>query len=100
GGGGGLFSGLLYGPALWTGTAASPTNGGEPSPGGGGSSQQRRRRQQRHQFSPHDPAPDELCVILDEQNFMVVVPDPPYSPLHGGLLLCVAPLKNTTAKIH
>lgn len=75
--------------------------------------EQRRREQERQwrwqqelqqQLQQHpswpDPSLDELSVIIDEGSFMLAVPDPPYSPLHGGLLLCVAPLRNTAAKIH
>ncbi|CAN0229243.1 unnamed protein product, partial [Hapterophycus canaliculatus] len=108
GGGGGISSGIISGPALRTKTLATAGGGGERW------EREERRRDQEHQWrrqqelqqelqqnpSWPDPSLDELSVILDEASLMLAVPDPPYSPLHGGLLLCVAPLRNTAAKVH
>eukprot|EP00903_Cladosiphon_okamuranus_P018674 g17188.t1 len=44
---------------------------------------------------------DELYVVLDERSFMIAVPDPDApADADGGLLVCVAPLRNTAAKKH
>lgn len=101
--GGGLYRTLLSGYAYWT----TPTAAAAPAPPGGGvdngtsNGGRSSSSSARHgSSSPSAALPlDELYVVLDERSFMIAVPDPD-SPLDGGILVCVAPLRNTAAKKH
>lgn len=123
--GGGIVRSLLSsGYSLWM-TAAPTTGGGTPAsssssrsisrsaasgaPSGGSAvrSHNHHRRRQHSQWqsssSSSSPRPldlDELYVILDERSLMIAVPDPDSSHNGRGLLVSVAPLRNTAAKSH
>lgn len=116
--GSGIVRSLLSRYSLWmaapTGAPASSSRsgiaGGVPSGGSGRSAvrshhhHHHRRRQHNHrQSSSSAPRPldlDELYVILDERSLMIAVPDPDSSHNGRGLLVCVAPLRNTAANTH
>ena len=96
-----LARGLRYGYSYWATPAAS-------SPAVSRSSGNNRRNGAPANVTvPHKqgrgrsswPPLDELYVVLDRHSFIVAVPDPD-SPVDGGLLVCVAPLRDIAAKKH
>lgn len=111
---GGLYRGLLSGYTYWTtpaaaaaaaagdaddGAVATTNGGGRSSSSSSGSNSAGYGRASSAATTANALSLDELYVVLDERSFMVAVPDPD-SPADGGLLVCVAPLRNTAAKKH
>lgn len=122
---GGLYRTLLSGYSYWTtptataaaggadgadsGAIMTTNGGGRNSSSSSSSDYARHRRASSSACSTTGGANasakanalslDELYVVLDERSFMIAVPDPD-APADGGLLVCVAPLRNTAAKKH
>lgn len=81
-------------------TATSVNDGGA----GSGSSSNTGAGRGYYRRGPSPPPPRnlhlvELYVVLDERNFLLAVPDPE-SPMDGGIIVSMAPMRNACAKSH